>query len=518
MFNEYSNLTTEQKAIEYIKCKNNIFYFIYNYVYIPEIGGSLKYAPEHMHLKLKRVIRSAIKFDKVIFMASRQLGKALSLDTLVPLFDGSYTTIEELKIGDIIIGADGKPTNVKFITEIMYNHDCYKINFDYADPIIADTDHLWKINDNDSIVTTKELFDIQEKYIKVTKPIEYIENNNLTIPPYIYGLWLSSNTYGTSEISVANNSVNEICEFISQYNYKPVISPIFKNNSEKHITIFNFENTLKNSGLFQNRISTEYSMNSIQNRIELLQGIMDGSGYCDASGRCELKHSNLTFLFDVKQLLSSLGIKNKLSRNKNIYTRKYGLSFSTKDFDVFKVKIKRDRQKSLKGSRYNKHYIKSVEKIESIPVKCIQVDNEDKMFLVGEYIPTHNSTIAAVIIEYMLNFFPKNRAIIINMKKSAALENLSRIKFIHEMLPDFLKPSISNKVLADRKTYLEYENGSKVDVFYPSSISGPEQIARSLTSPILYVDETAFINHIHSAYGAAQPILSKARIQAKKHG
>lgn len=128
------------------------------------------------------------------------------------------------------------------------------------------------------------------------------------------------------------------------------------------------------------------------------------------------------------------------------------------------------------------------------------------------------STIAAVIIEYMMNFYPKNRAIIINMKKSAALENLNKIKFIHESLPDFLKPGADKKTLADRKTYLEYENGSRVDVFYPSTASGPDQIARSLTAPVLYIDEVAFINHIEAAYGAAQPVLSKARLQAKKHG
>jgi hypothetical protein len=517
MFNEYSNLTTEQKAIEYIKCKNNIFYFIYNYVYIPEIGGSLKYTPEHMHLKLKRVIRSAIKFDKVIFMASRQLGKALSLDTLIPLPNGSYTTIDKLKIGDIILGADGKPTTVKFITDVMYNHNCYKINFDYADSIIADADHLWKINDGE-ITTTEKLFDLREKYIKVTEPIQFLETNQ-PIHPYVYGLWLSANINDGNKISIPKKITNEVYRNIVERDYISTIE-ISKNrsNSENNIDILNFKTKLLDNKLLEQRISEQYLVNSIENRIELLQGIMDGSGHCDLNGRCQIKHSNLTFLFDIKQLLSTLGIKNKINQRQNVYTKKYSLTFSTKDYIVFKIEERKKRQLELKGTRYNKHYIKSIEKIESVPVKCIQVDNEDKMFLAGEYIPTHNSTIAAIIIEYMLNFFPKNRAIIINMKKSAALENLSKIKFIHEMLPDFLKPCISNKVLADRKTYLEYENGSKVDVFYPSSISGPEQIARSLTSPILYIDESAFINHIHSAYGAAQPILSKARIQAKKHG
>jgi hypothetical protein len=104
------------------------------------------------------------------------------------------------------------------------------------------------------------------------------------------------------------------------------------------------------------------------------------------------------------------------------------------------------------------------------------------------------------------------------MKKPAALENLSKIKFIHEILPDFLKPTLVSNKLNDRKTYLEYENGSRVDTFYPSTTSGPEHIARSMTSPILYIDEASFIKHIQNAYGAAQPVLSRARIQATKNG
>jgi hypothetical protein len=66
-----TKLTAEQEAIEWYKCKTNPFYFIYNYVYIPEIGGRLKYSTENVHLKAKRVIRSVVKYHKAIFMATR---------------------------------------------------------------------------------------------------------------------------------------------------------------------------------------------------------------------------------------------------------------------------------------------------------------------------------------------------------------------------------------------------------------------------------------------------------------
>jgi Terminase large subunit, T4likevirus-type, N-terminal len=127
------------------------------------------------------------------------------------------------------------------------------------------------------------------------------------------------------------------------------------------------------------------------------------------------------------------------------------------------------------------------------------------------------STISAVLIEWMLNFFPRNRAVIINMSKTAGQENIDKIRFIHDSLPDFLKSPHKNRAV-ERKTYLEYANDSKVVVFYPSSSTSPNTLGRSLTAPVLYIDECSFIRHVDEAYSSAQPILSKAREQAKKYG
>jgi hypothetical protein len=97
------------------------------------------------------------------------------------------------------------------------------------------------------------------------------------------------------------------------------------------------------------------------------------------------------------------------------------------------------------------------------------------------------STISAAILEYLLNFYPRNRAIIVNMSKTAGLENIDRVRFMHDNLPAFLRSPHKNKA-AERKTFLEYDNNSKIQVFFPSSATSPSTLARSLSSPILYVD------------------------------
>jgi len=126
------------------------------------------------------------------------------------------------------------------------------------------------------------------------------------------------------------------------------------------------------------------------------------------------------------------------------------------------------------------------------------------------------STIAAALIEWALNFFPGSKSIILNMQRDYAFENLNKIKFIHENLPDYIKVPLKNK--AERKTYIEYDHGSVVKVFYPATVIKPDTIGRSLSVPILYIDEAAFISYIDEIFAAAAPTLLQAKAQAIKNG
>ena len=97
------------------------------------------------------------------------------------------------------------------------------------------------------------------------------------------------------------------------------------------------------------------------------------------------------------------------------------------------------------------------------------------------------STIIACIIEWACNFFPRNSANILNANKEYSLANLQMIKYIHEQLPNFLRTPLKYK--GERKTFIEYKNDSIIRAFYPGTSTDPATIARSLTSPILYIDE-----------------------------
>jgi replicative DNA helicase len=79
----------------------------------------------------------------IVIAARPAIGKALAVDTPLPTPTG-WTTMGEAAVGDYLIGADGKPTQVVAATEVMHDRPCYEVGFDDGTVIIADAQHEWR--------------------------------------------------------------------------------------------------------------------------------------------------------------------------------------------------------------------------------------------------------------------------------------------------------------------------------------------------------------------------------------
>ncbi len=79
----------------------------------------------------------------VILAARPAIGKALGLDTPLPTPSG-WTTMGEVRVGDRLLGADGRPTTVVAATEVMTGRPCYEVEFSDGTVIVADADHQWR--------------------------------------------------------------------------------------------------------------------------------------------------------------------------------------------------------------------------------------------------------------------------------------------------------------------------------------------------------------------------------------
>ncbi len=81
----------------------------------------------------------------IVVAARPAMGKALALDTPLPT-PGGWTTMGEVHVGELVLGADGRPTRVVAATEVMEGRPCYEVALSDGSVIVADEQHQWLVS------------------------------------------------------------------------------------------------------------------------------------------------------------------------------------------------------------------------------------------------------------------------------------------------------------------------------------------------------------------------------------
>ena len=500
-FNDHIKLT-KREFMEWMKCANDPIFFIRKYVKIIHVDKGL--VPFNMYDFQEEMVRTYTYNRFAINLCPRQVGKALSVDTPILTSDG-WKPMSDVDVGDYVYGRDGKLTKVIFTSPIREDRTCYKLEFDNDETIIADENHLWTVDRADwsqeKVMTTKEIIDFRDSHnstqplkIKINQAVQF-EEQDFGFDPYIFGLWLGDGYSSGGRIS---------CHIDDFKEYKKNIVDIDYSETSKSFNVKGLYRYLRINNLLNNKhIPKEYIFNTESVRLELIRGLLDSDGWCGKNGRCEFYNKNKQIVDDFRFILSSLGIKSRL-REKNINGDvHYRVLFCTEK-EVFKLPRKKERQKFSKNHPQNKnYYIKKIEKVESVPVKCIGVDNEDHLFLAGKtLIPTHNSTtaIAGWMLWYIL-FQPARKCCILAHKASTARELLSRLQLAYEHIPLWMQQGVKTW----NKGSIEIENGSSVIAASTSSAS-----IRGMSFNCVFLDEFAFVpdNIAEDFFASTYPTIS----------
>jgi len=80
----------------------------------------------------------------IVVAARPAVGKALALDTPLPTPSG-WTTMGEVAVGELVLGADGRPTIVTRATDVMTGRPCFAVEFSDGSVIVADAEHQWLV-------------------------------------------------------------------------------------------------------------------------------------------------------------------------------------------------------------------------------------------------------------------------------------------------------------------------------------------------------------------------------------
>lgn len=348
-------------------------------------------------------------------IAARGKGKAIPYSTIVYTPDG-YKKWEDIHIGSKLYGDDGIPTTVKEVYE-QGEIPIYKVTFKDNREAFVSKDHLWTVKYGKSLrtVNTKWILEngfgnrivkgkvhcpIENKcFVPINKSI-LIEEKQVPMDPYILGLSLGDGCirYSTSNGILFSSHPNDIIE------YKTLINRNIRNykNNNWFIEYPNAKQIFKDLDLFDKSTADKfipdiYKYNSEHIRLEILRGLMDTDGSVYKNG-IEFMSKSKQLAEDVLWIARSLGIKGRI-------TSKF-VSYKGERREYFRVKLITSKvifklpRKVNRIQNRNTIFLKNQEEFVAITdikyshnekAKCVVVDNDSHLFLMNDFIVTHNS-------------------------------------------------------------------------------------------------------------------------------
>ncbi|HNP57603.1 MAG TPA: replicative DNA helicase [Gordonia sp. (in: high G+C Gram-positive bacteria)] len=293
---------------------------------------------------------------QMIIVAARPgVGKALALDTPLPTPSG-WTTMGNVAVGDLLIGADGKPTKVVASTDVLTERTCYAVRFDDGGVLVADAEHQWQsqIDDHVVVATTEQLRPfVGCASVRNAEPLE-LPRRRFAYGPYTVGA-LAGMAFDDPEIGMRIDAEGEV-------------------------------DVLTLMADLGGQVPVEYLRGSIAQRRALLAGILDARAIVEDDGRITVAAATRHMTFIVGDLVAGLGYTYRRLAS--------GWLSVEADDDVFTVHHKAVRHKELRRPTHSRRIV-AITPVPSVPVRCVQVDNPDHLYLAGEaMVPTHNSTLA----------------------------------------------------------------------------------------------------------------------------
>lgn len=383
------------------------------------------------------IIQSAIevlKSEKFVYLAMEQgSGKQQPLDARI-LTPTGWTTMGEAFVGMPIIGRDGKTYKVTGVFP-QGKQPAYEVTFKDGTSTQCGLDHLWATKTKSErstkkswkIRSLKEILELglmctQEPHswkavrgyrptlqfsIPLVSPIEFTEKD-LPVDPYFLGALLGDGSLCNNSValSVPDDKLEVLDKIKSKLsdNLKVVgdncgVCPRYrfsKKSGKKNLLYEKIKVMGLNVKGDKKFIPEIYKQGSVDQRMDILRGLMDTDGSCDKN-RVTFHNKNLQLVNDLSEIVRSLGgvvnlrVSDRTSEGKGI---EYSLNVKM-NVCPFHLSHKKSNWKPAKGANKLAKFIKEVEYVGDVEQQCISVDSPDNLYVTDDYIVTHNTTVAA---------------------------------------------------------------------------------------------------------------------------
>lgn len=356
-----------------------------------------------------------------------ECGKCFAKGTKIRMFDGSVKNVEDIKEGEYVMGDDSSSRYVYGATN--GTEKMYEIVPNKGESFSCNESHILSLSVSDRLnfkgkryvtgdiitMSVKEyIYDLRDNYRKCLalyrKGWELKENRHL-IEPYMFGVWLGDGN--STEFSIT--SVNSVKKFAKNKNLS-----IRKkdDNISYHVTsnkvgVNHITKELIRLGVLKSeyakerskRIPKEYLIDSRENRLQLLAGIVDTDGYATIKNgflsNIEITQKRKDLSYDIHELATSLGFYASINIKKASMKRSDGTYyicdvwrvFIYGDIDLIPSKIFR-KNGIISKNKNRRNPLKTGFKINEIGIGDYYgfAVNKNHLFLLADGTVVHNTT------------------------------------------------------------------------------------------------------------------------------
>ena len=400
-----------------------------------------------------------IKDESGLLCAPTRFGKCLAPNTLVLMFDGSIKTAQDIRNGDLVMGQDS--TSRKVIGCTSGSDIMYRVTPNKGEPFVVTQDHPLLLKrtfsgvrkiprktrggmtrspnlDGQEILVTPAEFEAASKTFRhlhklVKRPVDFA-SSPVEIDPYCYGLWLGDGHTGAPALTTMDDECASAwqaeasrlgmrCRVTQSKEDSQASAYHLSNRPQGGKGLPQFDTTNKWRALLREstpegfkRVSRQYLINAKEVRLQVLAGLIDSDGWVNrgravgtpySSGKAySIIGKNEKFMWDVQFLARSLGFRATLHpKRKSVHARHSAIYYEvgiTGAIDSIPVRLPRKKITGLKGRVNPLTTGFKVENIGEGPYCGFELEGPDKLFLLGDFTVTHNTT----IIKNVLRAYP----------------------------------------------------------------------------------------------------------------
>lgn len=352
-------------------------------------------------------------------------GKCLGRDTPVLMFDGTVKHVQDILPGELIMGDDSTPREVLNITS--GKSELFKVSPSFGESYIVNENHILSLKCSYSPKKTRNTIDPKyqkdkivnisvKDYISESKifksyykgyrvGIEF-KPHDISLDPYILGVWLGDRTSKAPEITTMDPEIMGAIKIYAE----SIGLQVKQKNDRRPPTYYlscgklngknPFINQLESLGVRGNKhIPHCYKSNSREVRLQILAGLLDTDGYyCKDKKTYEITQKNKTLAYDILFVARSLGLAAYCSETQKSWMYRGEKRTGT----YYRVFISGSRLNDIPCRLERKqapHYVSKNDLLVGITVESIgygdyfgfELDG-NHLFVLGDFTVTHNSS------------------------------------------------------------------------------------------------------------------------------